>query len=162
MSQITHYLSCSHSIKSENPPYVYSNKFNANGNSTISKRYTSILCYSKVFSVLEAHQTLHALIPYNNKRKYFGISWPDKSGNIIYKAAAEELVTGELANHNLETKTIPGGNYLFIDVPDLMKNIPEIGKAFDKLIHDERIDPNGFCIEWYLTQDLCRCMVKTK
>ena len=112
--------------------------------------------------VLEAHQTLHALFPYNNKRKYFGISWPDKSGNIIYKAAAEELVTGELANHNLETKTIPGGNYLFIDVPDLMKNIPEIGKAFDKLIHDERIDPNGFCIEWYLTQDLCRCMVKTK
>ena len=44
--------------------------------------------------ILEAHQTLHALVPYSQNRKYFGISRPE-NGNIVYKAAAEELIEGE-------------------------------------------------------------------
>lgn len=112
--------------------------------------------------VLQAHQSLHALVPFNDQRKYFGLSWPDKDGNILYKAAAEELREGELSRHHLESKIIVKGEYLYIDIPDFMKNIPAIGAAFQQLIHDERIAPDGFCIEWYLTQTLCRCMVKTK
>ena len=112
--------------------------------------------------VLQAHQALHALVPFNTERKYFGLSWPDKNGDIIYKAAAQELNEGELSGHQLETKTIIKGEYLYIDVPDYMKDIPAIGAAFQQLIHDDRIAPDGFCIEWYLTQTLCRCMVKIK
>ena len=112
--------------------------------------------------VQQAHQALHALIPFDVKRKYFGLSWPDKDGKIIYKAAAEELNPGELSKHLLETITLPKGSYLYIDIHDFMKNIPAIGAAFQQLIHDDRIDPAGCCIEWYIDENLCRCMVKTK
>ncbi|EOR93350.1 hypothetical protein ADIARSV_3429 [Arcticibacter svalbardensis MN12-7] len=102
------------------------------------------------------------MLPNDIHRNYFGLSWPDQDGSIIYKAAAEEVQKGELAKHSLETKTISKGEYLYIDIPDFMKDIPAIGTAFQTLIHDERIAANGFCIEWYLNQNLCRCMVKTK
>lgn len=112
--------------------------------------------------VLQAHQTLHALLPFETRRNYFGFSWPDQEGTLIYKAAAEELHEGELAKHQLETKIIPAGKYLYIDIPDFMKDIPAIGTAFAQLIKQENIAPDGFCIEWYLTMNLCRCMVKMK
>lgn len=111
--------------------------------------------------VKQAHETLHGLVPFDEKRKYFGLSWPAGDGGILYKAAAEELHPGEFSKHTLETKVISEGEYLYIDVHDFMKDIPAIGNAFQQLIHDSRIDPAGFCIEWYLGMDLCRCMVKT-
>ena len=40
--------------------------------------------------VLTAHQKLHALLGDEKERKYFGISYPDKPGSIIYKAATKE------------------------------------------------------------------------
>ncbi|MGB4843259.1 MAG: hypothetical protein WBP16_02205 [Ferruginibacter sp.] len=112
--------------------------------------------------VLETHQKMHSLVTYNPGRKSFGISYPVKTGKIIYKVAAEELENGELEKHGLEEMIIPKGDYLFIDIKEFTKNVPAISKAFDKLIHDVRIDPNGFCVEWYLDMDTCRCMVKTK
>lgn len=111
--------------------------------------------------ILQAHQSLHALVPFDPQRKYFGLSWPDGEG-IIYKAAAAELHEGELSQHNLETKLIESGNYLYIDIPDFMKNTQAIGIAFDELIHNDDIAPDGFCIEWYKQDDLCRCMVRRK
>lgn len=112
--------------------------------------------------VKQAHERLHALVPFDEKRKYFGLSWPAADGRILYKAAAAELHPGEFSKHDLETKVISKGEYLFIDVYDFMKDIPAIGNAFQQLIHDSRIDPAGFCIEWYMKMDLCRCMVKMK
>lgn len=110
--------------------------------------------------VPKAHQALHALISYRPERKYFGLSWPAPNGSLIYKAAAEEAVPGELSNHNLEQKIIPAGEYLCVYVQDFMKDIPAIGKAFQQLIADPRIAPQGFCIEWYLSDTSVRCMVK--
>lgn len=91
--------------------------------------------------VQKAHETPHNLFMYHEHRNYFGISWAAKDGTLIYKAAAQELHEGEL---------------------EQLKNIPAIGTAFQQLIHDERIAVDGFCIEWYLNQNLCRCMVKMK
>lgn len=112
--------------------------------------------------VKQAHEHLHGLVPFDENRKYFGLSWPAEDGRIIYKAAAAELHPGEFSTHHLETKIISKGDYLLIDVHDFMKDIPAIGNAFQQLIHDSRIDPQGFCIEWYMRTDLCRCMVKMK
>lgn len=110
---------------------------------------------------LEAHQKLHALVPYSPDRKYFGISRPEH-GQIIYKAAAEELQQGELSRHGLDEFVIKKGEYIFLMVRNLMQNIPEIGKAFEKLVHRPDIDPDGYCIEWYVSQDDVKCMVKLK
>lgn len=112
--------------------------------------------------VQKAHQSLHALISYTPERQYFGLSWPAPNGNLIYKAAAEELIPEELSKHGLEQKVIPKGQYLCMEIHDFMKDIPAIGKAFQQLIADPRIDPDGFCIEWYLSDNAVRCMVKMR
>lgn len=111
--------------------------------------------------VKQAHESLHALLPFDTNRKYFGLSWP-QDGQIIYKAAAEELQPGELSGHKLETIALIKGDYLYIDIHDFMNDIPAIGEAFQQLIHDDRIAADGFCIEWYMPGDLCRCMVRTR
>jgi hypothetical protein len=41
-----------------------------------------------------------------------------------------------------------------------MDNIPKIGEAFKKLIGHPHIDPKGACIEWYLDDQDCKCLVK--
>ncbi len=51
--------------------------------------------------ILEAHQTLHLLVPFVKERRYFGISRPYKD-TIVYKAAAEELEKGDLSKHGLK------------------------------------------------------------
>lgn len=110
--------------------------------------------------VLAAHQKLHTLIPYLDTRRYFGISNPDKTGTIIYKAAAEEIAAGEAATHNLETLILKMGNYNSIVIRDYQKQIQEIGRAFTLLLSDKNIDPLGHCVEWYLNNNDVRCMVR--
>jgi len=41
-----------------------------------------------------------------------------------------------------------------------MKDIDSIGAAFNKLIQLSDIDPQGYCIEWYLSDKDVRCMVR--
>ncbi|HEY8400773.1 MAG TPA: transcriptional regulator [Cytophagaceae bacterium] len=110
--------------------------------------------------VLAAHQSLHALIPYSRDRNYFGISRPENGGGIVYKAAAEEKYPGEGEKLNCETMVIEQGKYLAIDVPDFMKNISAIEKAFTQLISQPGIDPEGYCVEWYINDTDVRCMVR--
>jgi hypothetical protein len=43
-----------------------------------------------------------------------------------------------------------------------MQKIPSIEKAFNRLTKDRRIDPHGVCLEWYVNNSTCRCMVKMK
>jgi hypothetical protein len=111
--------------------------------------------------VQEAHQQLHRLVPFSPERMYFGISRPGPGGAIEYKAAASELTEGDLSIHGLSAFIIQKGIYVFTDIPDFMKNIPAIGKTFQLLLTDKTIDPNGACIEWYMTEKNCRCMVRT-
>ena len=111
--------------------------------------------------ILQAHQTLHALVEFNPKRKYFGLSRPE-NGKIVYRAAAEELEMGELSRNGLEEFILTKGSYIYILVKEFMKNIPAIGKAFEKLTADLRIDPEGICVEWYLNESNCQCMVRMK
>ena len=112
--------------------------------------------------VMEAHNTLHALLSNEPDRKYFGISRPEGNNGIIYKAAAEELHDGEAEKLNLETFVIKKGNYTSIFIPDFMKDIPAIGKAFQELLANPEIDHNGACIECYINDKDVRCMVRLR
>ncbi len=110
--------------------------------------------------ILEAHQSLHSLVEFNTERRYFGLSQPDENGRIIYKAAAEEIIPGELSKHHLEKFTIVKGTYHSILIQDFMNHIADIGKAFQEMIHLDTVAPDGLCIEWYLLNDNVRCMVR--
>ena len=112
--------------------------------------------------VMAAHQQLHAKIPSNAERKYYGISNPDQSGNIIYKAAAEEMYAGEAAEKGLETFILKSGEYACILVSNYMNNTAAIGEAFQKLLKHPQLDPLGFCLEWYLSKADVQCMVPLK
>jgi predicted transcriptional regulator YdeE len=111
--------------------------------------------------VLAAHQNLHALFSSPASRRYFGISRPE-NGEIQYKAAAEELETGEAEKSGLQTITLKKGDYHAITIHDYMKGIPSIQKAFDTLISQPDIDPEGYCVEEYINQNDMRCMIKIK
>jgi hypothetical protein len=110
--------------------------------------------------VLAAHQTLHALVPFTTDRRYFGISRPEQGGDIVYKAAAEELTEGEGKSLNCDTMTLKKGSYISLVLHDYMKDIPSIGQAFTQLISEPGIDPEGYCVEWYISQTDMRCMVR--
>jgi hypothetical protein len=109
--------------------------------------------------VLAAHQKLHALLGDEKERKYFGISYPEKPGSLIYKAAAEEKITDEAASLNCESFTIRKGMYNCIFIKDFMHDIASIGKAFHQLLMQPGIDPEGYCLEIYEGDNDIRCLV---
>lgn len=119
-----------------------------------------VLANSFPEGILGAHQKLHKLIPYSNERRYFGISNPDKTGAIIYRAAAEELTVAEAKKIDLETFILKKGNYISIVIKNYQKEIADIGKAFNILLSNSNIDPQGACIEWYLNDTDVKCMVR--
>ena len=58
-----------------------------------------------------AYEKLHSLIKSPAGRRFFGISYPEKPGKIIYKAAVEESYPGEAENLGCETFIIKKGEY---------------------------------------------------
>jgi hypothetical protein len=112
--------------------------------------------------IQEAHQKLHALIPFSNDRKYFGISRPEQGSGIIYRAAAEELEQGEAERFKLETLVLKKGDYMSITIKDYAKDIMSIDRAFKELLALPDLDPQGYCVEWYYHGNDVRCMIRLK
>jgi len=133
-------------------------------NFTLEKDITLMYVTATSFpeGVMAAHQQLHATIAFNNERKYYGISYPDQTGNIIYKAAAEEMYAGEAAEKELETFLVRKGEYASITVANYMNEKAAIGESFQKLLMHPQLDPRGFCLEWYLSKTDVQCMVPLK
>lgn len=116
-------------------------------------------------SVPETYEILKARITtINDNRKYFGISYPNEKGTIIYKAAAEELEIGEAEKYGCETFIIKKGKYICIEIKNHFQDASSIGNAFQKLLAHPDIDPQGYCLEWYLnlTDADVKCMVRLK
>lgn len=107
-----------------------------------------------------AHETLHGLTGSDRTLDYFGISFPDKNGAIIYLAgaAAREGTLPPLPG--TESFTVRKGKYLGAEIEDYMRRIHEFGTTFEALLKDPRIDPAGYCLEWYLDDARCLCLVK--
>jgi hypothetical protein len=112
--------------------------------------------------VKPAWEKLHAFFAEPMKRKYYGISYPDKTGALVYMAATEETYDGEAAKYGCEKFMIKKGEYISMLIHDFMKDIPAIGLAFQQLIRHPGIDPAGVCVEIYEMPDDVRCMVKLK
>ena len=112
--------------------------------------------------IQEAYQKLHSIIGLPVGRRFFGISYPETPATIIYKAAVEESYPGEGDLLGCETLVIKKGQYISIYIKDFMKDIPKIGRSFQELLADKRIDPNGSCVEEYINDKDVRCMVRLK
>jgi predicted transcriptional regulator YdeE len=108
----------------------------------------------------DAWQKLFSTLPNAEQRKLFGISYGDGNGKIIYRAAAEELYSGEAEQLQLETFIIKKGKYISELLEDWKKDETQIGKIFQKLLSDPHIDKmQGYCLEIYFNQKDVRCAV---
>jgi hypothetical protein len=106
----------------------------------------------------DAFDYLYSLVPDVEGRRFFGISAPNESGAIIYKAAAEEMFPGETENLKLESFTIRHGAYMSFYITDYRNHTNAIKEAFELLLGQQEADPNGYCLEWYIGDDV-KCLV---
>lgn len=108
--------------------------------------------------ITEAHNTLHTLVPFSPERRYYGISRPE-NGQIVYRAAAEEI-NRESEKFNFETLVLKRGRYLCLTINDYIRDLQRIGHAFQKLLSHPGLDPDGYCVEWYLNGKDVKCMIR--
>lgn len=113
--------------------------------------------------IKDAFDKLYSGITNPDKRTFYGISYMGENGEIIYKAAANELSEKESEETGLERFTIEIGDYISKRIEDFMNNIPKIGETFNELFKDERIDKDkGYCLEEYVNDKDVICMIKLK
>jgi hypothetical protein len=112
--------------------------------------------------IIEAFQTLESFDPSICERSFYGITYQDKTGETIYKAAVAESFDGEAKIYGCETFKLIKGEYLTIAIYDFMKNIEVIPRAFQKLVADSRHDNSFPGIEWYRNDREVILMVRTK
>jgi len=109
--------------------------------------------------IMEAYKKLNEKIPLSSVKRIFGLSRPE-NGIIVYKAAAEVNDTGEAEKIISDTLVIKKGNYISRTIHDYMKDLPAIGIAFKELLTNPGIDPEGYCVEWYVSEKDVKCMVR--
>ena len=108
------------------------------------------------------YEKLHGLLPDNPNRRYFGISHPDKTGSILYKAAAEILASDNFTNTEWQQFTITKGDFAAKYIVNHFQDSNCIGSTFQELLQHPKLDPNGYCLEVYKNYtDLdVHCMVR--
>jgi hypothetical protein len=106
-----------------------------------------------------AFAKLQALLPVGGNRQLYGISNPNGSEGIIYRAAAKEAYPGEGSRKNCETFLIRKGTYISLYLADWKKDESSVGRAFQKLLGSPGIDPKGYCLEIYEQDTDVRCLV---
>jgi len=109
--------------------------------------------------IREAHEKLHATVPYSPARRYFGLSRP-QNGVIRYWAAAEELQEGEAGKLKCDTMLLPSGTYASVTLPDYMKDLSAIERTFQSLLKHPDLAPDSYCVEWYISNKDMKCLVR--
>lgn len=98
-------------------------------------------------------EKLKSLLPDKPDRRYFGISHPDQTGKIQYKAAAEILPDDEIKTSVLQIFCIEKGNFIGQYIVNHFSNSNSIGNCFQTLLKHPKIDRNGYCLEMYKNYD---------
>lgn len=111
--------------------------------------------------ILDAHRRLHKAIPDKTPRRIFGLSRPE-NGVIRYVAAAEEHDPGEGTDLGCGRLCIQKGTYISETIVNYSTTPEQITAAFNRLLKDGRIDPQGYCVEWYFNDTDVYCMVRLK
>lgn len=93
-------------------------------------------------------------------RSFYGVSYKNTDGLLIYKAAVSESFEGEAEKYGFESFTISKGEYLIETIIDWRKKIETIGRVFQTLLADPRLDRTSPCVEWYKSDKEVMCMVK--
>lgn len=126
------------------------------------KEEISIICIqadNSPHGILEAFDRLKQKINSSRDRTFYGVSWMDEAGNIIYKAGATQSQPHEAEMLGCEEFIIRAQHYISCMVYDFKRNPAAIADTFREMLKDPRIDPLGYCVEIYLGQADVQCMV---
>ena len=109
--------------------------------------------------IMDAFNNLRAKIPGVEVRTCYGVSRPE-NGKIIYRAGVEELYPGEAEILHCETMVLKKGVYVGEVILNFMKDPEEVGYTFQKMLKEEGLDKNGYCVEWYFNETDVKCMIR--
>lgn len=109
----------------------------------------------------EAFELLIKTVPGGFDRPYYGISYMDKDGQMIYNAAALEKYEGEAEKYNFEKYIIEKGEYQAVTVSGWREKTACIKDVFYEIIQDSRVDKTKPAVEWYKNNDEMVCMIQT-
>lgn len=121
---------------------------------------TGILVENFPAGIASAFDKLMAQFGNGPGRNYYGISFPDNQYRIQYLATTENNLPGIFINENQADFMIRKGRYVSHKITGYRQEIYRIGEVFHQLLKDPELDPNGYCIEWYLNETDLICMVK--
>jgi hypothetical protein len=108
----------------------------------------------------EAFEKLLKMVPGGFNRSYFGISYMNKSGQMIYNATALETYEGEGDQYQCKTYIIGKGEYITKTLHDWRKNTVCIKDVFRDIMQDALADTSKPAIEWYKNEDEMLCMLQ--
>lgn len=109
--------------------------------------------------IIAAHQVLKEKLPPSEHRHFYGISWSGPDRQMVYKAAASIENTDGSALEDLEHFTIRNGPYISFYLTDFRENPDSIRQAFEMLLKQHEVAPNGYCLEWYINDNDVKCLV---
>lgn len=95
-------------------------------------------------------------------RAYFGISWFNDNGQIVYYAGAEKISPNEHMPMGTELLTILKGEYDTESVENWQQKTDQIKEVFDRLMADQRADKTRPCIEWYRSNEEMLFMINNQ
>lgn len=106
-----------------------------------------------------AYQQLANLVPLTKDRTLYGISRPE-GGPIVYRAGLEQSYEGEAEKYGCAALILKKGTYISSILKDYMKAPELIGCEFKALLETPGLDPQGYCVEVYLSDVEVRCMIR--
>lgn len=108
----------------------------------------------------KAFDQLMEMLPENSDRAYYGISYMDERGKVVYIAAVEDRNDGMSEQHNCQKFTIPKGRYIAHEINNWMQDTERIREIFQAMIEEPGVDLTKPCIEWYKNDIEMVCMMK--
>ncbi len=109
----------------------------------------------------DAFESLIKMIPGGFSRPYFGISYMDQNGTIIYYATAAEKEEGEAEKYQCNRYVIESGEYVSVTVNQWRDKTDCIKDVFHAIMKDDSVDDTKPAVEWYKNDDEMLCMIKT-
>jgi len=108
----------------------------------------------------EVWNRMHATYAPGNGRSYYGISWGDGKGGILYKAAVSIREDDIIPGGDFEPFIIKKGSYRGTLIRDFMSDTRLIGQTFQQLLQAPDVAADGYCLEIYLNPKDVRCLIK--
>jgi hypothetical protein len=121
-------------------------------------RVFGVTARSFPYEIKQAFAELISMLKGIDGRLFFGVSYQNEMGDMVYKAAVLESFDGEADQLGCPRFTIEKGDYLSERLKDWKMDEARIGLTFKKF-SESKYAATFPCVEWYQGDDVI-CMVK--